>query len=122
MSSFGEISGNFSRGLSVPLAKRMYEGLFHKLAHQNLALADGARCGCRLSSGSNRGFGGGSRGGARSCADGAKPDLISQSTDRSACSQTSRSGVDSWIPVSNQLECEAERYSSVRTKNIRNPS
>lgn len=55
----------------------MYEGLFHKLAHQNLALADRARCGCRLSGGSNRGFGGGSRSGARSCANGAERDLIS---------------------------------------------
>jgi len=56
----------------------MYEGLFHKLAHQNLVPPDRARCGCRLSSGSNRGFGGSSRGGARSGADGAEFHLVSE--------------------------------------------
>lgn len=55
----------------------MYEGLFHKLADQNLALADRAGRGRRLSSGSNRGLGGGSRAGARSCANGAERDLVS---------------------------------------------
>ena len=58
----------------------MYEGLFHKLAHQNLVPPDRARCGCRLSSGSNRGFGGGSRGGARSGADGTEFHLVSDLT------------------------------------------
>jgi hypothetical protein len=55
----------------------MYEGLFHKFADQNVAAPDSARCRCRLSGGSNRGFRGGSRGGARSCSDGAEFHLTS---------------------------------------------
>jgi len=54
----------------------MYEGLFHKFADQNVAAPDSARCRCRLSGGSNRGFRGDSRGGARSCSDGAEFHLI----------------------------------------------
>ena len=74
------LTGNFFRGPSVPLAKRMYEGLFHKSTDQNLAPADCACGGDRLSGGSNRGSGGSSRGGARSCADGAERHLTSDPT------------------------------------------
>ena len=77
MSSFREISGNFSRSPSVPLAKRMYEGLFHKFADENLAAADRACGGDCLPGRSNRGTGGSARRGARGCADGAERHLIS---------------------------------------------
>ena len=75
-----EISGNFSLGPSVPLAKRMYEGLFHKFADENLAAADRACGGDRLSGGSNRGTGDSARRGARGCAHGAERHLTSDPT------------------------------------------
>src|ERR1700726_3207926 len=88
----------------------MYEGLFHKPADASLVAADRACDPDRLSGGSNRGFGSDSRGGTRSCANGAERDLISDLPARSACPQPCRFGVDSCIPVSNPLECEAERH------------
>src|SRR6266568_8504398 len=71
------LAGNFSRRPSVTIMRESHEGLFHKLADENLASARRARAADSLPGGPSRGTGGGPRGCAGSRANGAERDLSS---------------------------------------------